>query len=423
MFSFIDNLQTFLLNLFFVFTLYFIYHVYFEKDTQPKSYPFLLFIVSALSIILCMSFPIDPNERFIFDMRQLPFIIGALYGGRKVAFYLLIVLLSFRFYIGVDSGFYASVIIYPILFLLLWFLIPYFQKLYKIRDKVLLSMVPSTVGILLLGAVVSAFKPGLELNHILSILFLYGTQFVGLLLFVHFVERVRKERIMLRELKELEKLKIVSEIAASISHEVRNPLTVTKGFLQLMKDEEIPKEKRKLYINLSLEELTRAEGIITDYLMFARPSVQMNAPIELSKEVDYVIKIVSPYALFHNVTITFHSCNGLYIMGENQKLHQCLVNLAKNSIEAMPNGGSLHFSIKKAKENAIIFIEDTGIGMNKEQLRSFGTPYRTTKEEGTGLGTVVAFSIIKEMKGTIEVKSEVGKGTMVTISIPAYSIQ
>ena len=108
----------------------------------------------------------------------------------------------------------------------------------------------------------------------------------------------------------------------------------------------------------------------------------------------------------------------LHIFGESRELRQSLINIIKNGIEAMEPEGKLIIHLKKAKENAVIIIKDTGKGMTTEQIEKLGTPYYSTKDKGTGLGTMVSFSIIKAMKGKIEVDSEVGKGTSFSISIP-----
>ncbi|WP_236034868.1 sensor histidine kinase [Alkalihalobacterium elongatum] len=224
--------------------------------------------------------------------------------------------------------------------------------------------------------------------------------------------------MIIDELKKLEKLKIVSEIAASISQGVRNPLTVTRGFIQLLRGTDIPDDKKDMYIKLSLEELDRAEEIITDYLTFAKPSLENVKLLDLTDELTYVIKVVSPYATMYNVTILSEFSPNLFIAGEKQKFHQCLINLIKNGIEAMPDGGELSIKLEQEEDNAVIHIQDSGVGMTEEQVKRLGTPYYTTKNKGTGLGTMVVFSIIKVMQGEISVKSKAGVGTCFTLAFP-----
>ena len=221
------------------------------------------------------------------------------------------------------------------------------------------------------------------------------------------------------EMKKLGELKTVSQMAASISHEVRNPLTVVRGFNQLLKNHDLTEEQKELYIQLSLEELDRAESIIADYLTFAKPSLEHLKPLDVSKEIDYIVQVLNPYATMSNIFIQVErEDDPLHIFGESKELRQSLINIMKNGIESMEPGGTLFIHVKKAKENAVIVIKDTGKGMSTKQIEKLGTPYYSTKDKGTGLGTMVAFSIIKAMQGEIEVESEIGKGTSFTISIP-----
>lgn len=412
----IDNIETLLLNLGFVLILFSVYHKFIEGKISAKSEKLFIAIISSVSIIFCMTFTISPVPNFIFDMRQVPFIIGALYGGRRVAIFLLVVLLSYRAMIGMDSGFFATMLVYAFLFVILFFIIPYFAKTHRIKIKLFLTSLVWLSGVIILFTVVFPYI-GHRSLPILGIL--YTIQIVAIVLFVKYIEKTKEEQVILKEVQNFEKLKIVSEIAASVSHEVRNPLTVTKGFLQLLKEPDIPDDKKEMYIRLSLDELHRAEEIITDYLTFAKPSLKNTEKLEVNKEIQYVVGVVEPYATMNNLMISlFETTNEIFVLGEKQLFHQCLINIAKNGIEAMENGGELIVKIIEEESRVIITIQDTGIGMSKEQIQQLGTPYFSTKEKGTGLGTMVVFSIIQSMQGKVQVDSVEGKGTIFSITLP-----
>ncbi|KHF41299.1 hypothetical protein LQ50_03415 [Halalkalibacter okhensis] len=417
------DLQVFLLNLSFVFLLFFIYHKYVEGKINKASNEIVIGVISAISIILCMTFPLSISPGFYFDFRQVPFIIGMLYGGRKVGVSLLIVLLTYRFIMDFGPGFQSSVIIYVLIFIGLCYLFPRFQQATKFKHKLTIAIVANSLSVILLLVVVYFFNVNLTLNAWISLTLFYCLQVIVMFLFILFIERAKAESYMLSELKELEKLKVVSEIAASISHEVRNPLTVTKGFLQLLQDKTITDDKKDFYIRLSLNELERAEVIISDYLTFAKPSLDNVELLELNEELEYVLKIVTPYATMRNITITLSKTKQMFVAGERQKLHQCLINLVKNGIEAMPDKGQITMSLHESNEQAIIAIQDTGIGMSEDQMKRLGTPYYSTKTTGTGLGTMVAYSIIKAMRGEIEVDSKQGVGTCFTIKLPKVNCE
>lgn len=232
-------------------------------------------------------------------------------------------------------------------------------------------------------------------------------------------ERTRQGVLLSRELLKLEKLKTVSILAASISHEVRNPLTVTRGFIQLLREPDLTDEVKNKYIETALEALDKAESTITEYLTFAKPSLENVKILNLHKELIHIGSFVESYAAMNNVEIKMNIKEDIYIAGEDKKLHQCLINIIKNGIEAMPTGGQLRIDLERVGSNAIVTVTDTGIGMDKEELERLGNPFFTTKDMGTGLGTMVVYSIVKDIGGKIKVDSEVGKGTRFTISFPA----
>ncbi|SEM63952.1 ATP-binding protein [Paenibacillus sp. OV219] len=218
----------------------------------------------------------------------------------------------------------------------------------------------------------------------------------------------------------MEHLSTVSQLAASISHEVRNPLSVTRGFLQLLNTPGLTSEKKKDYIKISLEELDRAASIITDYLSFAKPIIDDTANFSLYDELAYIAKMMVPYSTIQDIRFyLLNQAEGILIYGSSKKFRQALINLIKNGIESMPSGGELRLECTGAVNGiAHIVIADSGIGMDEEMLKRVGKPFFTTKEKGTGLGMMVAYSLILGMNGEIEVNSKAGVGTSFNIYMP-----
>ncbi|HDR8441635.1 TPA: HAMP domain-containing histidine kinase, partial [Bacillus cereus] len=242
-----------------------------------------------------------------------------------------------------------------------------------------------------------------------------------LMLFVVYFNEVLKDALCMRsKLIKMEKMEIVSQLAASISHEVRNPLTVVKGFTQLLKTPNLTPESRDEYIKHILEELHRAQGIIDDYLTFAKPASEKLDEISIEQELNRVINMILPLCNMNTIHIT-KDFSTATIVGNKQHFQQCFLNLIKNGIEAMPNGGTLNISSSISNNKVIIRIEDSGIGMSQEQINRFGEPYFSTKTKGTGLGTMVAVKIIETMQGSLRIRSVVNKGTTLTITFPKCS--
>lgn len=221
--------------------------------------------------------------------------------------------------------------------------------------------------------------------------------------------------MMRSKLVKVEKMEIVSQLAASISHEVKNPLTVVKGFTQLLKTPDLSQESKELYIEHIIEELNRAQVIIDDYLTFAKPASQKIDTIVIDQELRRVMSMMMPLCNINSVTISENLVTGS-ITGNTQHFHQCFLNLIKNSIEAMPTGGTLSITSSISENKIIIMIKDSGIGMTRDQINRFGEPYFSTKSKGTGLGTMVAVKIIETMNGTLNIKSVVNKGTTLTVT-------
>ncbi|OAH58334.1 hypothetical protein AWH48_18335 [Domibacillus aminovorans] len=232
-------------------------------------------------------------------------------------------------------------------------------------------------------------------------------------------ERKRTEEL----LRKSEKLEIVSHLAASMSHEVRNPLTAARGFMQLL-HEDPSLENGGHFLDIALKEIDRATEIINDYLTFAKPAPITVEKVNVLEEIQSTIQIITPLANMNavHISFTFNKQANYFILGERSKLQQGLINILKNGIEAMPNGGKLQLNLLSNEFNVQIDIQDTGIGMTPQQLSRLGEPYFSTKgnEKGTGLGMMVSFSLIKGMNGQIRVTSEVNKGACFSILFPVY---
>jgi two-component system sporulation sensor kinase B len=140
----------------------------------------------------------------------------------------------------------------------------------------------------------------------------------------------------------------------------------------------------------------------------------------VNDEITYLTNILSTYSNYNNIQIDVElfEDHPLLVVGDRYKFRQALINIGKNAIEAMNNGGILEIRTSKINDMITITISDNGIGMTSEQIKRLGIPYYSTKDKGTGLGTMVSFGIIKKMNGKIHVKSELGKGTTYEISFP-----
>lgn len=375
----------------------------------------IVMIFPVLSMVLCMSFPVQLYEGFVIDFRRIPFILGILYGGYRFGFFLTTLMLVIRFFVG-GAGFYVALIMYPLLTILLSVLAKRYLQM-TVKQRMLLNV----VFLPLLEAIFFIMITKL-LNITVPVhiqLSLVAINMGAMLIIMTLWESIRKILNLLEALVKAEKLEVVSHLAASISHEVRNPLTVSRGFMQLLQ-ENIPANKRKDYLNIAIRELDRAVEIISDYLTYAKPEAKGSERIDVYEEIHHAVKVITPLANMNTVQIDLQRPNdeNLFVLGERKLFEQCLMNILKNSIEAMPNGGKLQISLIYHHRTVRIDIHDTGQGMTQRQIQRLGEPYFTTKEKGTGLGMMVSFSIINRMNGKLSVRSEQGKGTCFSIELP-----
>jgi two-component system sporulation sensor kinase B len=230
-------------------------------------------------------------------------------------------------------------------------------------------------------------------------------------------EAVLERELMKREIMSSEKLNTLGELAASIAHEVRNPLTVVKGFLQLMQNE----EQKYPYIPLVLSELGRAESIINDYLNFAKPEFKKIEQVDLAELITEVMMLLNPLAIKSDVSLDSFLEKNINMDTDKNQLKQVLVNIIKNAIEATQQDGRVFIKLLVSNNETMIIIKDNGKGMSKEQLERIGTLFYSTKDKGTGLGTTVSLRIIETMNGKVSYASELGIGTEVKVVFPEFT--
>lgn len=227
--------------------------------------------------------------------------------------------------------------------------------------------------------------------------------------------RNRMEELLRRS----EKLTTVGQLAAGVAHEIRNPLTTLRGFLQLQQ------ETNKLnhrHLDLMLSELDRINLIVGEFLILAKPQAVHFQERDIRFILGDVISLLDSQAHLHGVEFVLNaSSDSAMVHCEENQLKQVFINLLKNGMEAMPNGGSIRIRLDHDEElNRVrIEIKDEGIGIPEEMMPKLGEPFFTNKESGTGLGLMVSQRIIQSHKGMMDIKSVMNKGTTVIIDLPA----
>ncbi|WP_088105610.1 EAL domain-containing protein [Halalkalibacter urbisdiaboli] len=212
-----------------------------------------------------------------------------------------------------------------------------------------------------------------------------------------------------------EKLSLVGELAAGVAHEIRNPITSIKGFIQLIQQGQIKDE----YFDIILPEFNRVEGIIKEFLSLAKPQEIQLKEVSISRLLREVETLLESEAHLRNVQFSSTIEPNLpRIMCDKNQMKQVVINIVKNSIEAMTDGGLITFDVKAENEHLLIKVIDNGVGISQERLQRLGEPFYSNKEKGTGLGLMLCYRIVRKHNGTLTIKSKEKIGTTVEIRLP-----
>lgn len=416
------GITTLLLNAFIIIICIFFYQIFWlDKDGKEARNTILISFLSSIAVVLCMTFPFKFNYGYIYDLRLIPILLAVLYGGFRSFIFITVIFVSYRFYLGGD-GVYPAVIVYfmatSITMVSRYFLAGYYKKRKILFSLLLMSLCTISFSIF-------ALMNQIQINDKVQpdfIHFLFNYIVINILtvlLSLYLIEGMIERFKMKEKIHRAEKFMVTCELAASIAHEIRNPLTTVYGFMQMFSKNEISETQKDDYLQVMLMELERAQLVINDYLSLIKPQNVAREFLDIRPIVEQVIEVILPIAIQCNVKVESDNECSYYIYANTDNLKMCLINIATNGIEAMTNGGILRINVKKVKNRIVIDIIDTGIGMSSEEINRIAMPFYSIKEKGTGRGTMIAYSIVKGLNGDIEIKSEKGKGTRFSIIIPS----
>jgi two-component system sensor histidine kinase PilS (NtrC family) len=234
---------------------------------------------------------------------------------------------------------------------------------------------------------------------------------------------------MERHLRRVDRLASIGEMAARIAHEIRNPLASVSGSIQILQKELSLEGANRKLMEIVVRETKRLNGLLTDFLNFARPEHSTPRRMDLSKALRETLTLFVEQA---GATCRIRSeiSPGLLMQADPKRIRQVVWNLLNNALEAMPEGGDLTVSARRASEPLpaglsvedswlVLEVEDSGVGIPEEARDKVFDPFFTTKEKGTGLGLSIVHRLVEEMGGHIELNSEPGKGSRFTLWLPS----
>jgi two-component system, NtrC family, sensor histidine kinase HydH len=234
------------------------------------------------------------------------------------------------------------------------------------------------------------------------------------------IQRRAMERLRLKErLAHAERLSSLGEMAASISHEIRNPLGIIRSSAELLKKKVARVDPQNTFPDIIIEEANRLNRIITDFINYARPRNPKIAPCRVEEVIDKNITFLEAQNKERGYVIKKSYQNSLpEIMADSAMLYQSFLNILINAMQSMPDGGRILVEVSSSDHRVTVHFDDEGQGIPSENLAKIWDPFFTTKEQGTGLGLGIVKNIVESHGGSIQIVNRPVRGARVTIELP-----
>lgn len=228
----------------------------------------------------------------------------------------------------------------------------------------------------------------------------------------------RRQQETQLQLERSQKLSLVGQVAAGVAHELKNPLASIKGAVEIISDDNTTDNERGEFKEILFREIKRMDGTVTEFLEFARPKPTRMEKIDLSQLVQSSLRQLEAQAAKESIRISEEVESGALIEGDREKLHQLILNIVLNAIQASSAGGTIEVGLRSRVQEVELRFHDNGQGISAGDLERVFEPFYTTRASGSGLGLAIVKSIIDAHGGTIEIQSAVDEGTTVTVKLP-----
>lgn len=223
------------------------------------------------------------------------------------------------------------------------------------------------------------------------------------------------------QLERSHKLSMVGQMAASVAHEIKNPLASIKGAVEIICSDSTPLSDRNEFKDILIKEIRRVDGTVSEFLEFARPREAEFERLDFADALRGSLRQIEAHAAKAGIQLVDKINADIFIRGDREKIHQVVLNLLLNSIQASASGSAIEVGLaRQGSSDVILTIRDHGTGMESPELKRIFEPFYTTKPSGTGLGLAIVKSIVENHRGTIYIESIPGHGTTVTVSFPVY---
>lgn len=236
---------------------------------------------------------------------------------------------------------------------------------------------------------------------------------VYLFLAKNITPKKESEELLIRS----EKMSVSGQLASGVVHEIRNPLTSIKGFIELL---QAGIDRKEEYFKIMIEEIEKIEKLSTELLYVSRPLTQDHSYQWLKQMIEDVIVLLNTQAMKKGINIILDCPQDVVVYADKSQIKQVFINLIKNAIEAMTESGNIYIKVQVSGEFSLISVIDEGPGIPKHLIHQVKEPFFTTKKEGTGLGLMITTKIIENHNGIFSIIPNQGKGTTFSIKLPHY---
>ena len=257
-----------------------------------------------------------------------------------------------------------------------------------------------------------------NINKVIGYVIVIITQIIMMLVINKIITPRQKNLEINAIVKELEREKLLRSSISKLTHELKNPIAVCKGYLEMMDLKDNIKTKK--YLSIITEEIDRSKSIMDEFSAYGKLKKLELEEMDLSILLEDISNLLLPIFKEANAILKIQKIDELYIMGDYDKLKQVIINLLKNTIESKKENVQLivNIKVKENKKRILISIIDNGIGMSEEVLSKASEVFFTTKRQGTGLGLAFSKEVIELHKGTMKIKSKENNGTEICIRLP-----
>ena len=405
----------FLLNTILLLFPLFIYLVYvsYQKNINKDYMNYCFDIALVLSLFLISKFSYFKDDIYISILINIPLLFAYLKGRKFISLLISFILIVYSVLIF-EYNPYLIVSEYCTYFIL-----------YIVTKRKNITSLYIINSFTIIKAFISSFfsfgfiypEASIWLN-LFRVIISISTFYIASIFYYKLVQKIEDMMMLSNTIKELEKEKMIRNSLFKITHEIKNPIAVCKGYLDMV---DLSNNKKiDKYIPIIKSEINRTLSLLDDYLDFSKVKIEKDI-IDIIMLVEDTTRSMGVLLKDKNVLTEFDiSDEEVYMMADYNRLKQVLVNIIKNSMESKLEYRQLIIKLKTeiSKNNIKIIINDNGIGMSKEELERLGEAFYTTKPNGTGIGVNLSKEIIERHNGTLTYSSEKYEGTTVTISFP-----